>query len=230
MKELELKPEQILVPGEYELGNQSILKIYFRIFDKGYGKDLPPVIVVHNSLVDYNGLDRKMHELESIIKNCVEGYDIIHRDLQEGRIDQTYACLRHNEYSEKVQESNMHIFKIKDIYQVFQILHRLNAEYFLIDGNHRTVAATLTHNPIYALELQNNKDISEARKMIKKGELFNFDRAEDKLVDLVMAWGSYVSGHIDDTCTVKQRVNQLTSNGDLPSYMKQKYLERSVNK
>jgi len=40
-----LQPDQIIVPGEYELGNESILKIYFRVFDRGHGGDLPPVIV-----------------------------------------------------------------------------------------------------------------------------------------------------------------------------------------
>src|SRR3989338_8017783 len=40
-----LQPEQIIVPGEYELGNESILKIYFRVFDRGHGGDLPPIIV-----------------------------------------------------------------------------------------------------------------------------------------------------------------------------------------
>src|SRR3989338_1375909 len=46
-----LQPEQIIVPGEYELGNEQILKIYHGIFEKGHGEDLPPVIVCSSGYV-----------------------------------------------------------------------------------------------------------------------------------------------------------------------------------
>jgi len=76
MKELILKPEQIIVPGEYELGNESILKIYFRIFERGHGKDLPPVLVVHylkgDRLELYN-----ISENEWIVNNYRENFEKI---------------------------------------------------------------------------------------------------------------------------------------------------------
>ena len=53
MKRLTLRPEQILVSGEWNLENESILKIYFRAFDRGHGKDFPPVIVTSPKHFDY---------------------------------------------------------------------------------------------------------------------------------------------------------------------------------
>ena len=47
-----LQPEQIIVPGEYEVGDEQILNIYFRVFDRGNSKDLPPVIVAHRTAAD----------------------------------------------------------------------------------------------------------------------------------------------------------------------------------
>lgn len=38
------------MPGEYSLGNESILKIYHRIFESGYGNCLPPVIVAKSDV------------------------------------------------------------------------------------------------------------------------------------------------------------------------------------
>ncbi len=44
------------MPGEYELGNEAILKIYFRVFDKGEGEILPPCLVTHKSRIQSNHL------------------------------------------------------------------------------------------------------------------------------------------------------------------------------
>ncbi|MBI1970448.1 hypothetical protein HYS47_01750 [Candidatus Woesearchaeota archaeon] len=57
-----LQPEQIIVPGEYELGNESIVKIYFRVFDAGHGVDLPPVIVARADVVSEEQRQKRLEE------------------------------------------------------------------------------------------------------------------------------------------------------------------------
>ena len=106
------------------------------------------------------------------------------------------------------------------------------SRFYLLDGNHKSAAATLTRNPIYALELQSDEDIAKIRKMIERGELFDFKRRETSLKNLVISFEEYALGEesqlspndVEQIRTVQQRIDELTSNGDLPQYMKERYL------
>ncbi|MBI4152221.1 hypothetical protein HY495_00790 [Candidatus Woesearchaeota archaeon] len=173
-----VQPKQIIVPGEYELGNQSILKIYFRVFDRGHGGDLPPVIVAHNS-----------------IGNRGERYFTLNPRIV-------------GDYRNRVQS---YINK--------------GAEYFLLDGNHRAVASALTDHPIDTLELQSDEDIKKFRKMVERGELFDWEQESGSLIEIVDDFEFFCWEHLDEMMTVEERVKQLTSNGDLPQYMTDKYLQ-----
>lgn len=51
MQQLNLQPEQVLVPGEYGLHNEDLLKVYFRVSERGHGQDLPPVLVCSSGLL-----------------------------------------------------------------------------------------------------------------------------------------------------------------------------------
>ncbi len=51
MKSLVLRDVQIVVPDK-EVGNEQILKIYFRLFNLGHGDCVPPVVVAHKSKID----------------------------------------------------------------------------------------------------------------------------------------------------------------------------------
>lgn len=198
-----LQPEQIIVPGEYELGNESILKIYFRIFDSGHGKDLPPAIVT-----TAGSFERLQDRLE-------EGY----KYWEEKR--PKVVAQRREDY--------------RALFEVFK-----QYPYLLIDGNHKTAAATLTHNPIHALELQRDEDFDEIKKMIERGEIFDFKRPERSLDELRDGFVAYClslfditgryglmsspSSEVRYTKTIKERIDELTLNGDLPEYMKDRYL------
>ncbi len=171
-----LQPEQIIVPGEYELGNESILKIYFRVFDRGHGEDLPPTLVTHKSKINPSYL--------------------------RGRYDEGYHP---NEFYQKLMDSE--------------------AEYLLLDGNHKSVAATLRHSPIYSLDLEDRADVGKARKMVRNGELFDFPHEGDSLVEIANSFITYIFQD-EVIMTVRERVDKLTSNGDLPKYMKDRYLRR----
>ena len=171
-----LQPEQIIVPGEYELGNESILKIYFRIFDRGHGADLPPVIVAHHSI------GNRGEEFYELNQHLIGSYrDKLDRYLEQG------------------------------------------SEYFLLDGNHKAVASALLHQPIRTLELQTDKDLEKIKEMVEKGELFNWKHGSASLREIVNDFEDFCSEHLDQMTTVDERVKQLTSNGDLPQYMKERY-------
>jgi len=45
------------------------------------------------------------------------------------------------------------------------------AEYFMLDGSHRTTASTLAGCKIATMIYETNKDIEEAKKMIKTGQI-----------------------------------------------------------
>ena len=181
-----LQPEQILVPFEYELGNEDILKIYFRIFNKGSGDYMPPVIVVKPEIGQDRALVKKWYGEKS---------------------DRLYECL------DKLQSANEGL-------------------YYLLDGNHKGVAATLCHAPIQALEIKKDNDLDELESLVETGELFNLpgwpsDYYSDhtKISSIIIR---FEEGHIsEDIMTLRDRVDKLTSNGDLPKYMKERYLQKA---
>lgn len=171
-----LQSGQIIVPGEYELGNESILKIYFRVFGRVHGADLPPVIVAHHSL---GNRGEEYYELNK----CAVG-----------------------DYRNKLER-----------------YVKQGSEYFLLDGNHKAVASALVHQPIRALELQTDKDLKKIRKMVERGELFDWNHESDSLMQIVNDFEFFCSEHLDQMMTVDERVKQLTSNGDIPKYMRKRY-------
>ncbi len=198
-----LLPEQIIVPGEYEVSNELILKIYFRVFDRGHGRDLPPVIVVHKEMYD------------------------IFLDVTE------------------LDPRNINYRNDKSFYENYNRIVRnayaAGAEYFLLNGNHRSIAATLTQQSISALEIRVDEDIRTGNQMVETGELFDEPIVDETLNDSRLKLKGHLKeyllsnvegirsiGKVIDTfpLTVKERVDLLVSNDNLPEYMKKRYHER----
>jgi len=71
MRNIVLQPEQLLVPGEYELADDTVLKVYFRVFDKGHGADLPPAIVARSDVISSKN---RSAELEQRIRRKKIGW------------------------------------------------------------------------------------------------------------------------------------------------------------
>src|SRR3989344_5032483 len=82
---------------------------------------------------------------------------------------------------------------------------------------------TLTGHPIDTLELQSDEDIEQFRKMVERGELFDWEQESSSLIEVVNDFEFFCWEHLDEMMTVEERVKQLISNGDLPQYMKDKY-------
>ncbi len=225
MKEIELQPEQIMVPREYELANEQILKIYFRIFKSGYGKALPPVITA------------RINETQSLVELIENGR---HPDKGGGlRGYEEFLKKRHYSFDWERNEVDQEVRSRREDYRKLFAEFK-TSPYILLDGNHRTAAAALTHNPVYALEIETDEDISEIRRMIKRGELFEFNSNETSLMTLKESFVLYClqlaikdNGNItfpsaalsllDETATVKERVKKLVVNGELPDYMARRY-------
>ncbi len=186
MKKQILQPEQIIVPYEYKLGNESILKIYFNSFNKGNYNDLPPVLVAKPKHSDRNFILDHLADKEN---------------------------------SDKYFRTIDSIDGMKNIF-------------YLMDGNHRGVAATLCHKLISAIELENDDDLVELEEMIKEGRYFNipnfpFNYFEDGDVKTKLSAAVTYLEEQQSTIkilTLQKRVDKLTSNGDIPQYMKERYL------
>jgi superoxide dismutase len=107
---------------------------------------------------------------------------------------------------------------IDKIKRGYQLLERKISEtpYYLIDGNHRAVAAELCHKNISALEIENDDDLNEIRRRAQEFKLPGFNCDEKTLISLVNAWENYVLNHIEDLRTVRERVEELISGRKLP--------------
>ncbi len=204
MRNIVLQPEQLLVPGEYELADDTVLKVYFRVFDKGHGADLPPAIVARSDVISSKNRSAELEQRIRRKKNWVA---------------------RGGNPQDALQSADELIEAYKNLSQKIE-----SSPYYLLDGNHKSAAATLTRQGIPALELQSDKDIAEVKNMIEKGEIFNFNRDETTLTDLVHSFEAYILGikgeqpkNINYLRTVRERINELVFNGDLPKYMINRY-------
>lgn len=96
-------------------------------------------------------------------------------------------------------------------------MHGVNI--YLLDGDHRAMAACLTGNDIRALKLESDHDLSEIRRRSREGEFFGFPRREETLSEIVRAFESHVCMRSDELVSVKDRVKKLVREKKLPRYM-----------
>ncbi len=208
MKRRIIQPDRVLVIGEYELGNPEILKIYYRVFERGHGEDLPPMIVASPGTEEERG-KRLLAELVRIRatdpRSLVYAYDGSTYTTKKGAIEKTEEAYRRLE--EKIRE----------------------IDFYLIDGNHRSAAATLANQQLVCFELETDRDLEDTRKMVSTGQLFGFPHEHTSLKDLVVEAERWSLRNIDDLRTVKERVDQLAVDGFFPGYMRKNMSEASLD-
>ena len=229
MKRRLLRPNQILVPGEFELGNPSVLQIYFRLFEKSHGNCLPPAIVVRSGLSTEKAIEERYLRALKINYKHVCDYADFPRPTEEDTEASLLEKIKKAD-EEYIKEGLIKRFKeLKDAYAKLGQMSK-KAPFYLVDGNHKTAAATLTHHRVSALELERDEDLTDIRIMVQRGELFDFKRKEKSLKDLVSAFEEYVVGitykalgHIEDVTTVEKRVDKLVAQWKVPNYMIQRY-------
>ncbi len=111
----------------------------------------------------------------------------------------------------------------KRIITSFKAFEKKNpdAEYFLLDGSHKTTAATLTHHKIKSMIFNNDKDIKKAKEMVKKGELLSLtvgNSIKDNVKDLKKHFSK-------NTCfeTTEQKTMRMIIKKVIPAYIIRRY-------
>lgn len=90
-------------------------------------------------------------------------------------------------------------------------------EYFLLDGTHKTTVATLSHKLIPVMIFKSNKDIKEAKNLVKKGELISLTTG-NSIKEIL----KILRNHFFKTMTfqtVADKTKKLVQNRKLPKYM-----------
>lgn len=92
------------------------------------------------------------------------------------------------------------------------------AEYFLLDGSHKTTAATLSHKLIPVVIIENGNDLKECKKLAKKGEFFGWYSIEKSIKQSLNTLAKH---HLDTKkfLTVEDKAKLMVNNKDVPEYM-----------
>lgn len=220
MKQLTLHPKQIIT-GEDGLSDLNLLQVYHRICERGHYSDFPPILVVdaYTHSIDVL-LQEKREEERAGIKRHLED---LRCALDSGAIVPIYDIERSKEEIRSKYAQTLETYR--ELMNRLQELTSRGATYLLVDGNHRSTAVALTGSHISALELQTDADILAIRNLVAEGMLFNFNRNEKTVKELVLHWYECYNDFVNDVKTVPERVQKLISDGDLPHYMIKDKLE-----
>lgn len=101
-----------------------------------------------------------------------------------------------------------------------------HAEYFLIDGSHKTTAADLSHRLIPAVVIEHDKDLKAAKKLIRNGDWFGWYSVEDSIKETVNNLAKHHLG-AKEFWTVEDKTKKMVKNNVLPAYMISKFKKRA---
>jgi len=93
-----------------------------------------------------------------------------------------------------------------------------DAEYFLLDGSHKTTAATLSKKMIPVVIIEQDKDFKEAKKLIKSGEFLGWYSVENSIKDTLDELAKHHMGS-EKFLTVEDKSKLLVKNKDVPDYI-----------
>src|SRR3989339_590097 len=92
------------------------------------------------------------------------------------------------------------------------------AEYFLIDGSHKTTAATLAHKLIPVVIIEKDKDFKKAKELIKVGELFGWYLVENSMKESFNVLAKHYFS-TKEFLTVEEKTEKMIKNKVVPEYM-----------
>jgi hypothetical protein len=93
-----------------------------------------------------------------------------------------------------------------------------NVQYFLLDGSHKTTAATLSKKMIPVVVIEQDKDFKEAKKLIKSGDFFGWYSVENSIKDAIHTLVKHHRGS-EKFLTVEDKSKLLVKNKDIPYYI-----------
>lgn len=112
---------------------------------------------------------------------------------------------------------------LKNIWIEFAKQHP-SAEYFLLDGSHKTTAADLNHKKCGVMIIENSSNIKEASELERVGEVFKnnlYPTIEEVISNTVRHFNEHKKFQ-----TVEMKTKLLIGKKMIPMYMVQKYIEK----
>ncbi|MDP7247493.1 MAG: hypothetical protein QF741_02615 [Candidatus Peribacteraceae bacterium] len=106
--------------------------------------------------------------------------------------------------------------KTKDSYDEY-IANNPQVDFFLLDGSHKTTAATLARTPLSVIVFEKDEDIQEAKELVIKGELLSLT-----VGDSIQENVEILKGYFDKKPTfqtVEEKTLLLVEKGKIPNYM-----------
>ena len=106
--------------------------------------------------------------------------------------------------------------KLSRLYEEFERSHR-GADYFLLDGSHKTTAGTLANKKISVMTFESNSDIKEAKRMLERGELMGLTTGST-----IKESVEILAKHFNKTgkfWTVEEKTRMLVKDKQIPKYM-----------
>ena len=101
------------------------------------------------------------------------------------------------------------------------------AEYFMLDGSHRTTAATLTKSPIRGIIIENDQDLIKAKSMIDQGDVLSNDIVEKNIKENCLI----LNDHFKEKPffqTVKEKTERMIKEKIIAKYLFEGYSESNL--
>ena len=101
------------------------------------------------------------------------------------------------------------------------------AEYFMLDGSHRTTAATLTKSPIKSIIIETDQDLIKAKSMIDKGDVLSNDIVEKNIKENCLI----LNNHFKEKPffqTVKEKTEKMIKEKVIAKYLIDSYSESNL--
>ena len=100
-----------------------------------------------------------------------------------------------------------------------------HAEYFLLDGSHKTTAATLSNKLIPVVIIEKDSDLKECKKLSKKGEFFGWFSIESSIKQSLSVLAKHHLG-TKKFLTVEDKAKLMVKNKVVPDYRISSYKGR----
>ena len=96
------------------------------------------------------------------------------------------------------------------------------AEYFMLDGSHRTTAATLTKSPIKSIIIENDQDLVKAKSMIDKGDILSNEIMNQNIKENCLILNEHF---LEKTSfqTVKEKTERMIKEKVIAQYLIESY-------
>lgn len=158
------------------------------------------------------------------------------------RIGQNDQKDRRSKFEEELKGAGFHDINQKEYSMIIDFYDGFNSKidkplYYLIGGKYAAVAATLTHNQLHTINLENDEIIKEVKEKIETKELVGVQLVRDTFADLVsdaerdlfiQSWidARFRRSNLQEPRTLNDYVHGMVSDGKLSECMRERY--RSV--